>query len=218
MRFALAAGIVGVLLSVAPANAETPCDFKGVSVGSKMMPAEIMSTLGVAQYKTNPARYPFEKKTELSNKYGLYAAAEIEEAAIGPFCDERSCVVPYGIGVGNASRIPVKVFVAIHDGQVIEMEVSFSEMNWDEVRPIFYQKYGGDWKIERDDMVVSNYEDKKARTVQRISLEHIADGVNRSTHDRCKISATNVDVVFEHHDSLGPYHSQLVITLISKNF
>ena len=38
------------LLFVCPALAETPCDFKGISVGSRMSPAEIMSALGVSQY------------------------------------------------------------------------------------------------------------------------------------------------------------------------
>jgi hypothetical protein len=42
------------LLFVGPSLAETPCDFKGISVGSRMSPAEIMSALGISQYKTNP--------------------------------------------------------------------------------------------------------------------------------------------------------------------
>ena len=53
---------VGGLVSLSPALADAPCDFKGVSVGSKMSPAEIMSALGVAQYKMNPARWSFDKK------------------------------------------------------------------------------------------------------------------------------------------------------------
>ena len=39
--------LVGALLFANPVLAETPCDFKGVSVGNKMSPAQIMSALGV---------------------------------------------------------------------------------------------------------------------------------------------------------------------------
>ena len=91
-------------------------------------------------------------------------------------------------------------------------------MYWDEMRPILDQKYGGDWKVEREDMPVTNFENKQSQMVQRISLQHVTDGTNQSTKDRCKIWATNVDIVFEHHDSFGPYHSEFVIQLISKNF
>jgi hypothetical protein len=210
--------VIGGLVSLSPALAEAPCDFKGVSVGSKMSPAEIMLALGVAQYKMNPAHWSFDKKMVLVDKYGLMAAADIEEWDIGPHCDDKSCIVPYGVGVGNANHIPVKVFVAFHDGQITEIEVSFAETYWDEIRPILDQKYGGDWKVEREDMAVTNFENKQSQMVQRISLQHVTDGTNQSTKDRCKIWATNVDIVFEHHDSFGPYHSEIVIQLISKNF
>jgi hypothetical protein len=184
--------IIGGLVSLSPALAEAPCDFKGVAVGSRMSPAEIMSTLGIAQYKMNPARSPFDKTMTLAKKYGLMAAAEIEEWEIGPYCDDKSCVVPYGIGVGNANHIPVKVFVAFHDGQITEIEASFAKMYWDELRPIFDQKFGNDWNVEREDIAVTNFENKQSQMVQMISLKHGTDGTNQSTHDRCKILATNV--------------------------
>jgi len=208
----------GILFFATPLLAETPCDFKSVSVGSKMSPADIMSALDVAQYKMNPARSSFDKTMALAKKYGLIAASEIEDSEIGPYCNDKSCVVPYGIAVGNANHIPVKVFVAFHDGQITEIEVSFSEIYWKEMRTILDQKYGGDWKVEHDDMPVTNFENNQSQMVQIFSLEHATNGTNLSTKDRCKISATNVDMVFEHHDALGPYHSRVVIQLISKNF
>jgi hypothetical protein len=111
----LALALVTGAAAAAPLLAETPCDFKGVPVGSKMSPAEIMSALGVAQYKMNPARSSFDKTITLAKKYGLIAAAEIEDSEIGPYCNDKSCIVPYGIAVGNANHIPVKIFVAFHD-------------------------------------------------------------------------------------------------------
>jgi hypothetical protein len=84
--------------------------------------------------------------------------------------------------------------------------------------PILDQKYGGNWKVKREDTVVTNYENKKGQMVQGIYLEHVTNGTNPSTKDHCKIWANNLDLVFEHHDAFGPYHSEVVIHLISKNF
>jgi hypothetical protein len=180
-----------------------------------MSPVEIMSALGVSQYTTKPHR-PFDMA--LVERYGLPAAAEIEEWNIGPFCDDDECVVPHGIRVGNADSIPIKATVSFQDGVITEIVVEFSETFWDEVVPIIDRKYGGDWKVDLEDMVVMNYENKKSQKVQRINLEHVTNGTNLSTKDRCKIWATNYDVFFEHHDSFGPYHSEIVIQLISTNF
>ena len=106
-----------------------------------MSPAEIMSALGISQYKTNPQR-PFDMA--LVEKYGLMAAADIEEFHIGPHCDDKSCIVPYGIGVGIAKHIPVKATVSFDDGQITEVVVSFNKMYWDEMLPIWNEKYGAD--------------------------------------------------------------------------
>ena len=44
----IAALLVGAVFFASSSRAETPCDFKGISVGDKMAPAEIMAVLGVA--------------------------------------------------------------------------------------------------------------------------------------------------------------------------
>ena len=154
----------------------------------------------------------------LADKYGLMAAAEIEEWNIGPSCDDKSCVVPYGIGVGTSNHIPVKAAVSLHDGQITEIIVSLSKAYWDEMLPIWNEKYGADWRVEREDSVVTDFETKKSHVIEGIFLEHVTIGTNRSTKDHCKIWAQNIDLVFDHHDSFGPYHSEIVIQLISKNF
>jgi hypothetical protein len=205
--------LVGIFFFTSPLLAETPCDFKGISVGNKMSPAELMSALGVIQYKTNPGN---KGSVALIEKYGLLPAGEIEDWKIGPYCTDEICRVPYGVTVGN--NIPVTVDVSFNQGRIIEIVVSFGEMYWGEMLPIFDEKYGADWTIERDVMPIINYETKERRTVQRTILEHITKGTNLTTKDHCKIWATNFDIVFEHHDPLGPYHSQIVIQLISKNF
>jgi len=84
--------------------------------------------------------------------------------------------------------------------------------------PILDQKYGADWKVEREDTVITDYETKQSKVLQLISLNHITNGKNRATNDRCQIWAQNLDLVFEHKDAYGPYHSVVVIKLVSKNF
>jgi hypothetical protein len=210
--------LVGTVLFTSPLHAEAPCDFKGIPVGNKVSPPQLMSALGVTQYKMNPARPSFDEMLALAQKYGIIPAGELEDWNIGPYCGETSCRVPYGVGVGNNNGIPVNVFIAFHQGLITEIDVSFSETYWDEMLPILDQKYGADWKVDRDNMPITNYQTKKTTVREIISLNHITNGVNRHTNDRCQISATNIDLVFEHHDAYGPYHSQLVIKLISKNF
>lgn len=119
--------------------------------------------------------------------------------------------------MGN-NNTPVNVYVSLHDGVITEIDVSFGMIYWGEILPILDQKYGPNWNVERDDMPVINFEDKKTTVLERVSLEHVTHGTNRLTGDHCEIRATNIDIVFEHHDAYGPYHSDFVIKLISKNF
>jgi len=213
----IAALLVGTLLFTSPSHAETPCDFKGISVGNKMIPAEIMSALGVTKYKTNPTRLSFDEMLRAAQKYSMIPAAELEEWNIGPYCDETSCRIPYGVTVGN-DKTPVNVFVSFNEGLVTEIDVSFSATFWNEMLPILDQKYGANWNVDRADMPVTNHETKKTTPLERVSLHHITNGTNQSTKDRCQIWATSLDWLFEHHDAYGPYHSVFVIELISKNF
>ena len=162
--------LVGILLFASPLLAEAPCDFKGISVGNKMSPAGLMSALGVTEYKTDPARRSFDQKLALAEKYGLMAAGEIEDEEIGPYCTNEICRVPYGVAVGNNNSIPVKVDISFHEGLITEIVVQFSESNWDDMLPIFDQKYGADWTAERSDMPIINYQTKERRRVRELSL------------------------------------------------
>ena len=120
--------------------------------------------------------------------------------------------------MGNNNLIPVKVAISFHEGLITEIAVKFSATDWDEMLPIFEEKYGTDWAIERDDWSITNYETKQFRNVHRITLRHATKDTNLSTKDRCQIWATNFDIGFEHRDALGPYQSEIVIQLISRNF
>jgi hypothetical protein len=166
------AALLGALFFASPSHAETPCDFKGISVGDKMAPAEIMATLGVTKYKTNPAKH-FDEA--LVRKYGMMPAAELEEWNIGLNCDQTSCSVPYGVAVGN-NNTPVKVFISFREGLITEIDVSFSKTYWDEILPILDQKYGADWKVEREYTPIINFETKKTTVLEGILLKHVTNG------------------------------------------
>jgi hypothetical protein len=213
----IAALFIGTFFFATPSRAEAPCDFKGIAIGNRMAPAEIMATLGATKYKTNPPRLSFDETWPLVEKYGALPAAELQEWKIGPYCDETSCRIPYGVTVGN-NNIPVNVFISFHEGLITEIEVSFNHVFWDDMLPIWDQKYGADWSIDRVEMPITNVETEKNTMLERISMDHITKGVNRTTNDRCQIWATNLDIVFQHHDPMGPYHSLFVIKLVSKNF
>ena len=131
--------LVVALLFASPLLAETPCDFKGISVGSKMSPAQLMSALGVTKYKTNPP--PHSPSLALTEKYGFIAAGEIEDWEIGPYCSTTMCTVPSGVAVGNNDNIPVKVDISFHEHLITKIVISFSEIYWDEKLTIFDQKY-----------------------------------------------------------------------------
>ena len=191
--------LIGALLFASPLLAETPCDFKGISVGTKMSPAQIMSALGVTKYKTNPAPRP--QSLALTEKYGFIAAGEIEDFEIGPYCNTTMCTVPSGVVVETSRNIPVKVDISFDKGLITKIVVSFSETYWDEMLSIFDQKYGANWTTERNDMPIMNYETKETRMVQRVVLQHVTKDARPSTKDRCKIQATNFDTAIEHHDA-----------------
>jgi hypothetical protein len=219
VKVLLAALNTTLLLFTAASNAATPCDFKGVSVGDKISPQQIMTAYGVAKYKMNPKLPSFEENLPNIQKYGVFAAGEIRDWNIGPYCDDRLCTIPWGVSVGNSDHIPVSVHVGFHSGQITEIDVSFGSLSWDEVLPLLDKKYGRNWKVERDpSMVLTDLETKQHLVVERITLNHRSGGVNTKTRDTCQIWATNYDVVFYHHDPLGQFHSVFVIKLVSKNF
>jgi hypothetical protein len=215
MKYIAALLVSGIIVS-SPARAEAPCDFKGVSVGSKMTPAAIMAAFGVTKYKLNPTRPAFD--FALAQKSGPTVAEELVEWNMGAYCDETACRIPFGITVGTVIPVPISVFIAVDQGLIIEIDVTFSETYWEEVLPILDQKYGADWKVERSNMLITDYETNRGHVLPVINMRHITNGWNRATNDRCQISADNLDLIFEHKDARGPYHSVVSIKLVSKNF
>jgi hypothetical protein len=214
MRRTLAAMTLALWASTAQAQ-PTPCDFKGVSVGDRIGPAEIMNKLGITDYQMNPE---ININWDNVDRYGIIGEAELREQGMKPFCTEAYCRITRGMFIGD--RIPAYAFVSFHDGAVTEIEVSFnSVLYWNDVLPILDEKYGANWKVvEHRDQSIMNYETKKVHTLELVALEQADYGTNRKTGDHCQIHATNLDLIFEHRDLLGRYHAMITIKLVSKNF
>lgn len=206
------------LLIIPHVAAATPCDFKGVSVGDKTTPESLMKMFGVKNYKMNPKQPPFKETLKLAKKYSFMAAGEIQDWNAGPVCTDNSCRIPYGVSVGD-DNTPVSVFISFPGGRISEIDVTFNQAYWDEIRPIIDKKYGKNWRVDQDPyFVITDKETKKSFTVKRIILTHRSNGTNPKTGDICQIWATNYDMVYTHHDPVGTFHSVFVMKRVSNNF
>ena len=187
MKKQFGALLVSTFFFTNTSHAETPCDFKGISVGDKTTSAEIMAALGVTKYKMNPKFPSWEESQPVIEKYGLAGSSELAEWDIGPYCDDASCRIPYGVNVGN-NNTPVNVFVSLSQSQITEIDVSFNAIYWDEILPILDKKYGHYWKVEHDpNVVITDIETKKSTMLERITLTHKRGGKNPKTHDTRQI-------------------------------
>ena len=199
-------------------SADVPCDFKGISVGDKMSPSEVMSVLGVKDWKMNPPVHTYTETVANMEKYGLIPSSEMDDWKTGPYCNKDTCMIPYGVSVGNGDMIPVSVFVAFSNGLITEVSVHYNELEWDTVLPILKNKYGDLWNSDNQDLVITDMKNKTHDQVNRILLNHKTGGINQKTSDKCQISATNYDIIETHNTALGMYQSIFTISLVSKNF
>jgi hypothetical protein len=148
MRSIIGASVIALAITQASiALAETPCDFKGVSVGDKATPAAVMTALGITKYKNNPPQRPFKEIAPTLDKYGINDAAEMEDWDTGPYCVQCACTIPYGVSVGNDNTL-VKVVVGFNKGVVTEFDVLFNIIYWDELMPVINNKYGDNWQVK----------------------------------------------------------------------
>ena len=207
-------------------HAATPCDFKGLSVGDKLTPVEIMKHFGIASFKTGAqAQTKEQRDTEFnalmdrSKKVGSFNALEEEEFKVGPICDESICRIPYGVTVGNEPYpLQVNVLVSFDKSRVVtEIDVSFDKASWDDVVQMLNVKYGDNWRRETNESPTINFESNKSTTTTVTSLTHRSNGRNLKTGSTCTIYAVSDDRVFVH--STPPFaRSEMQIKLVSTNF
>jgi hypothetical protein len=226
-NFIRAAAIVAAL-AAGSANAEPPCDFKGLSVGDHASPEQIMKTFGVEHYKDKVAEEAAQSKAEHDAAFdatlkraaevGLMNAAEEREFRDGPACDASSCRIPYGVTVGEEPfPIGVGLFISFDKTRkIISIDVTFSSTYWEDFLDLMNTKYGDSWRKEVNENVILNYETKQSRIVTVLTLMHRPNGKNPKTGNACTIRASSVDLVFEH--SMPPFMRSVVeIKLVSTN-
>jgi len=205
----------GILATANVSKAQTPCDFKGLSVGDKMPPSQIMSKLGISKYKTNPK---FDFPLELTQKHGTVGAMELLESKIGPYCNDSSCQIPNNFKVGAGIDASVFVLFNSNTNQIQAVNVRTNTTYWSDLVEILKRKYGQKWVLEESDFAITNYHTDLKIPVQRYIMTHKTGGINPKTGDTCQISAVNYDYIFSHPGPLGLYQSVFEIKLISSNF
>lgn len=214
------------VLATAAAHAAPPCDFKGLSVGDKATPQQIMKHFGIEKFADADAELPQEQRDTAFNahltraeKVGLTNAAEEEDWKLGPACGHSYCRIPYGVSVGSgAFPIPVGVFVSFDKAGTIEaIDVSYSYLQWDDVMELLNTKYGNNWRTEVTPQAVTNFETKKSETIDMTEITHRTPGVNPKTGDKCTMHAISIDLIWQ-HTTPPIYRASLEIKLVSKNF
>jgi hypothetical protein len=215
-----------VVLYSGAAFAETPCDFKGLSVGDKVTPQQIMNHFGILKYKdtdepqTQAQRdAAFNALDENAQVVGIMNALEEENWKVGPACNRSTCRIPFGVSVGNEpDPIQVDVFVAFEKhGKITAIEVRYDRFSWDEVLQILNVKYGDNWRAEEADDVTTDFQTKKSQPDHVTVLTHKALGTNTKSGDKCSLTVSSRDIVFV-HSMPPPYRAVMEIKLISKNF
>ena len=152
-------------------------------------------------------------------QYGLLGAANMTDEKIGPYCGDDNCRISTGI-VTVGIDIPAKVFILFSKEQhkIQAIDVFVNSLNWDDLVPILYGKYGAQWIIEKSSMGIVGLKTKRSVSVEQITMIHNTGGSNIKTKDTCELSASKYNSVFEQVDSLGLNQSVFEIKIISKNF
>jgi len=137
------------MLATVTVHAATPCDFKGLSVGDKATPTQIMKHFGIDKFvEDSDAEFTKQQKApgywEHVKKVGLHNAAEEIFWRMGPSCNYNSCEIPFGVTVGSgAFPISVGVFISFDKAGTIEaIDVTYDYLQWDEVMELLNTKYG----------------------------------------------------------------------------
>jgi len=209
------------------AYAATPCDFKGLSVGDKVSPQEIMRHYGIENFtiedeqskRTPQTDAEFKALTDRANEVNIINAQEEREWAKGPVCGSDYCRIPSGVEVGNEPYpIPVQLFIGFDRHDIVtEIDITFDHDSWDDIILILNNKYGDSWKKETSELPTYDFQNKSSGSVTQIVLTHRNPGRNPKTGDACEIFANAYDTWFVH--SMEPnYRANVVIKLISRNF
>jgi hypothetical protein len=230
----IATGVLIVLMSARSASAETPCDFKGLSVGDRATPQQIMQHFGIHKFTDEDitkmsaadlAKWSARSRAKSDaffkriGQVGMKNALEEEYLSQGPTCDTGSCRISSGVNVGNGpDAILVGVSVYFDNaGVVTAIEVSYSKDDWDAVLQLMNTKYGEEWASREYLDFTADPATNKSTLGPVTAIMHRTNGTNLRTGDGCTIKATSQDDMWR-HTTPPVLRARLEIELVSKNF
>jgi hypothetical protein len=222
MRKLHSTAILCFIAASAVSHAATPCDFKGLAVGDRATPQQIMKRYAISNYVKHAAKH-FDDAAFIKRaaKVSLMNATEEEEWKEGSACDADSCRIRYGdVSVGSEPvPIPVGVVVFFDPSthQITAIDVTFDNTAWDEVLELLNTKYGNNWRKDDTQGVTTDYQTQEYFQSVITVLTHREPGINRAAGDACSIVATSNDRVLL-HTTPPIIRAVLEIKLISKKF
>lgn len=142
------------LLAAVPAFAAEPWQYRGIYLGARTTPAEIMRHLNVDKFNTysrSPINIFDPKNRPDLEAHGHTWIFEKLEFELGPHCVVESpskyyCVNPL-VGGGDESHGVVKVDVFVRHGVVSSIDLQFDSIASDEFFGVVFRKFGRQgWK------------------------------------------------------------------------
>lgn len=108
--------------------------------------------------------------------------------------------MPFGLPItSDPSPLLAFVYVAFNStGQVYAIDVKFDWFAWDDFVDHLKMKYGSDWKRSEQVGQIINFETGKSEQTTVKSVESRQNGLNPRTHERCSLSASSQDLLFQH--------------------
>jgi hypothetical protein len=195
-----------------------PCDFKGIAVGDKMTPTDLMAKLGIAVFQNNPPIDPTDWATQrekLKREYGQQAADEILNDRKGNICQSGFidfCSIPNEITIGEGD-IPVSLFIDLKNSVITEIIVTFNAKYWNQIVSLIVSKFGPSWDIRKENIYIVDEITNKHATLSRTYMIGKSDGENVRTGDRCSLGAISIRSTYRHHNNLGEIQGNFEIKL-----
>ena len=204
MRVCLALMSLALLGGTAHAQSADPWQFRGIHLGAKMTPSQIMHALGVDEYATNPKEDSiWDPKRGADLKNGIQWAIDKVEFDVGPRCaitdsENFDCRDPmanlHPSTPGGDNHGIVKVWVFVKKGVVHSIDLSFDSILADSFFDVMFRQFGkAGWSQGQGEthIAISNVADKTSIVVDR--------QIFKKESAKYGAYVTDYDIVFTHY-------------------
>jgi hypothetical protein len=196
--------LLTVLASAAHAQVADTWQYRGIHLGTKMTPDQIMHAIGVTQYATNPKEDSiWDPKHADDVKHGIQWAIDKVEFDVGPRCavtdaqnfdcrDPIANLHPSTPGGDNHGIVMVWVFVK--NGVVHSIDLSFDSLLADAFFDVMFRQFGkAGWVQGQGEthIAITDMYDKTSIVVDRRIL--------RKESSKYSVYVTDYDRVFTHY-------------------